>query len=375
MGNSTNRINCGIGDYVKELSIAAILGSVISGCALAPGMNFDGVPTVEGVEIRQITPDLLLSQEPQVSLVSSDRRLDTAGLKTLSDEPYVYRIGPRDILSVTVWDHPELTLPAGEFRTAVQAGHVVTEDGDIFYPFVGQLRVAGKTVSEVRRLLARELSAKVVDPQLDVRVVSYRSQRAFVVGEVTSPGPQEITDIPLTIVDAFSKAGEDSAGADITNVTLQRGNDTFIFNLLDIIKLGDVSKNYLLKDGDVLRVPDNNAQKVFVLGEVRQPSTVFRKWGKLTLTEALSAVGGVNQITSNPALMYVFRNAGESDVIYHLDSRSADALLLADKFLLEPRDVVYIGTAGVTRWNRVVSQILPTAQFLRVTSSDFYTNN
>ena len=126
---------------------------------------------------------------------------------------------------------------------------------------------------------------------------------------------------------------------------------------------GDVSQNWLLRDGDVLHVPSREENKVFVLGEVRQPSSKVMARGRMSLAEALGDSAGFDPLTSNGAV-YVFRGRYEAPQVYRLDAWNADALLLAVQFQLEPHDVVYVTPYKLTSWNRVVTQILPTIQGL-----------
>jgi polysaccharide export outer membrane protein len=88
--------------------------------------------------------------------------------------------------------------------------------------------------------------------------------------------------------------------------------------------------------------------------------------GRLSLARALAEAGGIEQLTSDAHSIYVLR-AGRGDNavdVFHLDSRNPVALVMADRFELQPRDIVYVDAGTLVRWNRVVSLILPTFQTL-----------
>jgi polysaccharide export outer membrane protein len=78
------------------------------------------------------------------------------------------------------------------------------------------------------------------------------------------------------------------------------------------------------------------------------------------LSEALSEVGGVNPYYSNARQIFVIRNAqANNPIVYHLDAKSPISLALANTFMLKPRDVIYIDTAPLALWNRLLNLILP----------------
>ena len=277
---------------------------------------------------------------------------------------YDYRVTPHDVLSVIVWDHPELTIPAGEFRPAETVGHPVAADGTIFYPHVGVLLVAGKTLREIRDMLTQRLSTVIERPQLDVRVVGFRGQKVQVTGEVVGPGTIPVTDVPLRVQDAIAQARGVTLEADQRAVTLNRGGRTFTLDLQAMYEQGDTSQNWLLQDGDVLNVPDRSRNKVFVLGEVIKPSSRVMVKGRMTLAEAIGDTEGFDPNTSNPSKIYVIRGNFDRPSIYKLDARSPDSLLLATQFQLRPRDVIFVSPHNLTRWNRIITQIQPTVQLL-----------
>lgn len=378
-----------------------IIGSQIAACTIVPGQHVrqfatqssvdmpvteDNETILNKLDIQTINAQLIIDLEKDINNRSLgpdnvanhyfDYRIGSKTIKGTPDqEDYSqYRVGPRDILNITVWGHPELTIPAGQFRSAETAGNVVGEDGTIFYPFAGVVQAAGRTVEEIREELTRKLSRFIENVQLDVRVAGYRSQRVYVVGEVSRPGIQLVKDIPLTVLEAINNAEGATSEADLRNITLTRDDKTYSINLLSLYEGGDVTQNVLLKHGDVLNVPDNQFNKVFVFGEttlgrgfnVGRPRSVLMNKARITLTEALSEGGSLDQETSDAARIFVFRTGLGKPEIFHLDAKSPDAFLLAERFPLQPRDVVFVDRAEGIRWNQIINQIAPTVQLLNI---------
>lgn len=377
-----------------------IVASQLAACTLVPGQHMAAFSTQSSVElpvtennetilkrlnIQTIDAKLIVELEKDISNRSLgpnnvanhyfDYRIGSKTVKGTPDqESYSqYRVGPRDVLNITVWGHPELTIPAGEFRSAEAAGNVVGEDGTFFYPFAGVVQAAGRTVEEIRKELTQKLSHYIEKVQLDVRVAGYRSQRVYVVGEVTQPGVFLVKDIPLTVLEAINSAGGVNSAADLRNITLTRNDKTYSINLLSLYEGGDVAQNVLLQHGDVLNVPDNQFNKVFVLGETAmgrgfgvRPRSVIMNKARMTLVEALAEAGGMDQEVADAARVFVFRAGLGKSEIFHLDAKSPDALILADRFPLQPRDVIYVDRVEGIRWNQIIAQIAPTVQLLNI---------
>ncbi|RCV91020.1 polysaccharide export protein [Billgrantia montanilacus] len=343
------------------LASLAMLG--LAGCAFAPGGHMD-YPEVESVDlasmvdIEPITPALL-------QRIERERPTAQARSEVLRRQiaEYDYQVGPGDILSIIVYDHPELTIPAGAERSAAEAGNIIRPDGTIFYPFLGRINVAGKSTDEIRVQLTRGLSAYLTDPQVDVFVAQYNSQKAYVTGAVDEPGALPITNVPLTIVDAISAVGGPSDDAYWHDLTLIREGQEERLSLFSLLSEGDQSQNRLLRDGDQLHLASADNKGIAMLGQVLVTGNLSMNRERLSLTDALSRAGGINEERGDATGIFVMRSQPmESDklaTVYQLDVSDATAYMMASRFPLRANDVVYVTTAPLARWNRVITLILP----------------
>lgn len=359
-------------EWLRSFAVVP-LALLAGGCSLVPGITMGPQPGPDGEE-----PEVHRISGSLVERMAAEQINATGGPATPAGaEDYRYVVGAGDVLSIIVWGHPDLTNPFGQSTAGIEAsGRLVREDGWLVFPYVGEVEAAGRTAQAIQRDIREGLRPYVEQPQVTVRVQEFRSQRVYVTGELRNPGILPITDRPLTILDALSRAGgftdrreqQVRFGADERQALLTRGGETRPIDLHALYRQG--VGNEVLRDGDILHVPDDSANKVFVMGEVGRQTSVPLHRGRLSLAEAISEAEGIDLGAADTRQVYVIRGVPRSrddgegteivPEIYRLDASDAAALLLADTFPLQPRDVVWVATAEIVRWNRVMENIFPT---------------
>jgi polysaccharide biosynthesis/export protein len=218
-------------------------------------------------------------------------------LPAQADQPRgEYVIGAQDVLTVTVWDSPDLS-----------GKYTVETDGSFTFPLIGRVKASGLTLRQFEAELKKKLAdGYFKNPQVSVAVETYRSQRIFIVGEVRSPGAYPLTG-DMNLIEAIARAGSTTpnASAEAVIVRAPAGKpaqgpilpdqktvaaETQRVNLRDL-QSGALTQNIALRDGDTIYVP--RAESIYVFGQVKNPGAYALQDAETTVLQALSLAGGV----------------------------------------------------------------------------------
>ncbi len=329
--------------------------------------------------ISDLSPDPILIENITAEVIDreSNRPLSLP-TNLLQYSPSSYKIGVGDKLFIYIYGETErlsASLAAGAAINPIFEKYV-RDDGTIFYPNAGILKVENKTVEEIRSLLTERLSLVLNNPQVDVSISEFNSQKVTVSGFFGNPGIYPITTVPMSLsqvmatANGFSSDGNGTS-ADLTNLKFTR--DGYIYNIdYEFLSRNSQIQNLIyLKDGDVLHLADSANQLVHVLGEASSSTSINITRKKLSLSSAIAQAGGLNRTTAKTKDIYIFRPSDFEGKprIFKANLSNPNGYLLASNFNLESQDIVYIGTKGVTSWSRFIAQLLPFTSFLNSAQS------
>lgn len=285
-------------------------------------------------------------------------------------------LGPGDVLNVTIYE-AGVTLfgnsavraagaPPGGFDTSSSAEKLppirVDDQGNIKVPFVGRVRAAGRTAVELQALIQQGLRGMSQDPQVLVTIQKSITNSIILSGEVARPGRLVLSTNRESLSDAVALAGGYRGAAKDAVARIQRDGDTFEIRLSDLLDMP--SEDVLVAPGDRITVI-SRPQSFSVLGAPNRAEDIVFPRARLTLAQAVALAGGANPNQGDAAAIFVFRYVRQPDgteqpTVYQVNMMKPGAYLLAQRFVMNDRDVLYVGNARanqLTKFVQLLSQL------------------
>lgn len=315
-----------------------------------------------------------------------------------SDQPADV-IGEGDTLAISIFD-PSGSLFGGSLgsgssssRTSTtlsggnQAlpGATVDRSGSVTIPFGGQVRVQGLTSTQAAAAIRRALVGKVANPQVLVSIAGNASNTVNVLGDVRQPGRAPLGVNSDRILDVIAAAGGSARTTDDLTISIQREGRTYTAPLSAVTT--EFGENVRLQRGDVVNV-QYKPRRFSTFGGLNAVAQVDMPAGPVTLTGALSKVGGLNTNTANARRVLIFRFERPEvaqalginqpatprgvPVVYELDFSDAANVFAATNMEVMPEDVIYVPLAGAAEMRKffeVVQSLTRVVYDVSVTST------
>ena len=337
---------------------------ILSACTILPGINnlqtkkaapnfFENNYSIDdiGIEIIKINSftenDFNILNESNVE----ELNLNINKFENIYNYRYEYILGPADIISINLTDTDDL-----------DNSYEIDPDGMIDLPFIGKIKISELTVDEAQNILRAVISDFYKNSDLQINVDEYNSSKVYIVGAVRNQLTINLDQKPIRIIEAAIQANFNPNAADKllgTKGFLRRDNQVYKINLNNSFASLDDRENFFLKKDDVIFI-DRNSDSIHVFGELTKPGEYYPN-KNYSLTELISTAG-LNQLTSNVKKVFVIREDFSSFLkikVFQLDVSNPVNLVAGRKFLLKPKDIVFIPPTEIVKWNRVVSLLLP----------------
>jgi len=251
-----------------------------------------------------------------------------------------YRVGKDDVLNITVYEESDLS----------KEGVRVTGKGDIPFPLIGQIKIAGLTPSEIQKLIADKLAEQqyLLNAHVTVTIAEYNSEHFFVLGAVGSPGSYPLR-ANERVLDAMSKVqggGQEKASGRLMLIrtfypdTPQEQKVAINIRLKDLLAEGDQASNMRLRDRDVLYGPP--VERYYSIGQVGSPGSYTIPENGITLVEAIGLAGGFTRIASRNSTRIVRVEDGIEKIVEVKVDAITDAGKKIHDVIIKPGDIIVV---------------------------------
>ena len=368
---------------VAILSTATFL---LAGCASLPSSGPTGVEIRHAAAAKTAQFPFTLVEVENAAASPPAPSLPVSTLTTMPPQP-TDLLGPGDVLKISIYEvgvslfGTALRVSSNPTSTSVDtsstAEHLpivrVDDYGYIRVPFVGRVRAAGHTASELQSIIQSSLRGMSQDPQVMVTIDQSITNSIILAGEVTKPGRLVLATNRESLVDAIALAGGYRGDAKDAVARVQRDDQTFEIRLSDLLDVPQ--EDVQVAPGDRITLV-SRPQTFSVLGAPNKSEEINFPRGRLSLAEAVALAGGANPNAGDAAAIFVFRyvpgpNGTEQPTVYHLNMMKPGAYLLSQRFMMRDRDVLYVGNARanqLTKFVQLLSQLfVPVATARAVT--------
>lgn len=325
---------------------------IISACSTTLGKHqipVDPPASVEGQSAELSRP--AMSAGEQVAALREMAASDT----------FMPTLGRGDILNVSVYDEPDLTIN----------GIPVRPDGYVSFPLIGDVKAEGLTVSELNDELTSRLTRFILAPKVSVIVQEFNSQQFTIFGEVVKPGVYPLkTDTSIT--EALAGAGGLNKGqfratsvelADLTHAFIARNGEVLPVDFVRLIRQGDLRYDISLRSGDYIYIPSGLSKEVYIMGEVNKPM-LFAYRENMPMSRTLAQAEGFTP-DADLKRIHILRGSLHNPSVLMINFEQV-LEGNAREVALQPGDIIYVPPTGLTSFARVIDKIVPTIQALQV---------
>lgn len=353
---------------------AAVLAMpvILAGCSAIPASG----PT--GGEIRsEIKADtshlgITLVEVSTVADLPASGPVPPVFAPDYTPPPPTEMVGTGDVLDIAIYESgialfgrssPAAAAGDTNFNPAANAERLppmrVSDEGTINIPYVGELAVNGRTTNQIERLIREALRGKSQNPQVLVSIREGLTNSVIIGGDVARPGRLVLPTNRESLSDVIALAGGSRGEIKDMLVRVQRGGTNGEFRLSDIMSnLGQDVRIFPSDRISLVRAP----RSFSVMGAAGKADQIAFPAPAVSLAEAVALAGGSNPNAGDPRAIFVFRyargaNGEEKPTVYHVNMMRASSYLLAQRFKMNDRDVLYVGNAAANQPSKLVQII------------------
>jgi polysaccharide export outer membrane protein len=382
----------GFWSSLRASVFAVAVATLLPACSLLPGTGpkSDAVEAYATAGLRSKTPlpyALVDVSADTIGFLSQPNVVTFQGLFPDKRPKPEQVAGVGDVLNISIFE----AAPGGLFTPATAAGarpgnfvdlpaQAVDQKGSIYVPYAGEIPAAARTLPEIQEAIVARLRNRAIEPQVVVSLNQQHSSVVSVLGDVNTPGVLALNSVGERLLALIARAGGPKFEAIETYVTLQRDGKHVRVLLSRVVH--DPRENIFIRPNDVIFLT-HESPTFTALGALNQNVFGFNSEipfdvETLTLAQAIGKAGGLNDIQSDPAEVFVYRYEDRHfleklgvdttkfiydmiPAIYHVNLRDPSGYLLASGFQMRTKDVMYVANAKVVDYYKLLTLINNTA--------------